>query len=264
MKVFKLIFIFFISTHLTQAQVGVGTDKPQAMLDVNGDLTIHDKIYTGGNDQLLGNPGTEGQVLVSTGNNTPPMWKTLNIPKINLGDFYLIYTNAFFDETGISFGNSTSGVSLYTKNTDLASLTNWKTIDGLTQPFEVYSNTNKIYITYEAVVQVAGSGSNSGVDFACGVFVDNKLQGVRTSTARRAADASDAFATFLMVIISDQLSEGIHQAKVACTRIQNIGGYTGTFSIGTNTESNINKFVAKSSLKVEVYEVPENYVPVTE
>lgn len=262
MKFLFLLVLLSVSNYMA-AQIGINTNEPRSLLDVNGDVTIRDKIYAGGSDSALGNPGMPGQVLVSGGANNPPMWKTLNIPQINPGDYYLIYTNAFFDNQGIVFGNTTSGNNLYTKGTDISTLSRWQTIDGLTNPFEVYSNTNKIYITFEAVVQLEGSGTNTGVDFACGVFVDNKLQGVRTSTAKRAS-ASDAFATFLMVIISDQLSEGIHQVKVACTRKQNIGNYSGDFSVGTNLGSNINEFVAQSSLKVEVYEVPENFVPVVE
>ncbi len=256
-------FIFSLLLTATFAQVGIGTTSPQTLLDVNGEMTVRDKIYAGGSDIELGNPGAPGQVLVSAGNGEAPMWKSLNVPRINAGDFYLIYTNAFFDQTGLSFSSGeATGVQLYTRGTDISAMTGWKTITGLTQPFEVYSETNKIYITYEAVVQLDGMGTDTGVDFACGVFVDNKLQGVRVATAKRAS-ANHAFATFLMVNIADQLTEGEHQVKVACARVQNLN-YTGGFTVGQSLEDNINDFVAKSSLKVEVYEIPDTYVDITE
>src|SRR5690606_12173687 len=260
----KKFLIMLVCSHIgfTQAQVGIGTNDPQSTLDVNGSITIRDKIYAGGSDTSLGNPGTPGQVLVSAGEGDPPMWKTLNVPDIQPGDFYLIYTNAFFDETGLVFGSGTSGATLYARGTDINSMSGWQTIDGLTRPFEVYSDTNKIYITYESVVQLSGTGANTGVDFSCGVFVDDKLQGVRTSTAKRGS-SSHAFSTFFMVIIADQLTKGDHLVKVACTRSQNIY-YNGSFSVGTNIEIIINQFLAQSSQKVEVYEVPDTYVDIIE
>lgn len=96
-----LIMLVCTLVGFTQAQVGIGTNDPQSTLDVNGSITIRDKIYTGGSDTSLGNPGAPGQVLVSAGKGDPPMWKSLNVPDIQPGDFYLIYTNAFFDETGL-------------------------------------------------------------------------------------------------------------------------------------------------------------------
>src|SRR5690606_36601517 len=179
-KITSIIFCFFLTNLI--GQVGIGTSTPQTTLDVNGSMTIRDKIYTGGSDTELGNPGAAGQVLISAGDGEPPMWKSLNVPRINPGDFCLIYTNAFFDQTGLSFSSGeATGVQLYTRGTDISAMTGWKTIEGLTQPFKVYSETNKIYITYEAVVQLDGMRTDTGVDFACGVFVDNKLQCVRVA-----------------------------------------------------------------------------------
>ncbi|HUH36151.1 MAG TPA: hypothetical protein VL022_10000 [Moheibacter sp.] len=248
------------------AQVGVNTENPQTILDVRGDMTVRNKIYVGGNDNLLGNHGKKGQVLVSQGPNKPPMWKTLNIPNYKENEFYMIFTDAFIDNVGLSFDSNEAigGSPLYNLNEDRsnAKFAKWKDIAGLNKDFFIYNSDNKVYITYEAVVQISGSGSGS-VDYACGVFVDNKLQGVRVETMKQALNASNAFQTFLMVIIAEDLTDGKHTTKVSCARIRN-NNYTGNFSIGKAIQSNINNFVAQSSLKIEVYEVPENFIPVVD
>src|SRR5690606_25532968 len=155
---------------------------PNATLDVNGDVSIREKIYVGGNEGNAGNPGVNGQVLVSQGPGLPPKWLTLNIPDVQQ-NYYLIYNNTFEDEGGVSFSsNETTGNNVYTKGTNLTSLSSWKKIPGMTQSFEVYSAENKTYFTFETVAQLGTSGSGNlldAVDFACGIFIDGKLEGVR-------------------------------------------------------------------------------------
>lgn len=260
---FTLIFLMLFQNSF--AQVGMGTDHPQAMLDVRGDMTIREKIYLGGNDNVLGDHGKKGQVLVSQGPNKPPVWKTLNIPNYQTDGFYMIFSNAHKDDVGIEFNQleTTVGDPLYHLNDDRSDnkFNNWKDIAGLTKNFKVYNSDNKTFITYEAVVQLSDIGTGS-VDYACGVFIDNKLQGVRLETVKQAAD-NHAFQTFLMVIIAEQLAEGDHQAKVACGRIRNTN-YSLLLSIGKAIENNINNFIAESTLKIEVYETPETFIPIVD
>ncbi|QHC84924.1 hypothetical protein AS589_09160 [Empedobacter brevis] len=65
------------------AQVGINTETPQKTLHVNGDLQITKELNIGGNGTNEGNPGIDGQVLVSKGPNNPPEWKTLSIPTMS-------------------------------------------------------------------------------------------------------------------------------------------------------------------------------------
>lgn len=254
--------LFVLIGQMTMAQMGINTDRPQAALDVRGDLSIRNKIYVGGNDQFLGDHGKKGQVLVSQGANKPPVWKTLNIPNYQSGDFYMIFNDAYLDNQGVTFNaaNEIGGNPLYSKNEERsnAKFNKWKDIAGLNQDFIIHTSQSKVFITYEAVVQISDQGTGY-VDFACGVFVDDKLKGVRVETIKQASQGNHPFLTFLMVIVAEDLADGQHKAKVSCARLRN-SNYAGSFSVGRAVETNINNFVAQSSLKIEVYEIPEDFV----
>lgn len=260
-----LTILFSISYCLnTFGQVGVDTENPQSTLDIRGDLTIRDKIYAGGSDQELGDSGRDGQVLVSQGEGNPPIWKSLNIPVIQPGGFYIIFTDAYGDDVGLSFSNNeTIGETPFYNKGDLrtdSKFNRWKDIDGLTKEFMVYNSDNKAYITYEAVIQISGQGQGY-VDFACGVFVNDRLQGIRTETIRQLSGANHPFLTFLMVVIAEDINVGTNEAKVSCARIRS-NGYSGALGVGRAIETNINNFVSQSSMKIEVYEIPENFIPI--
>ncbi len=257
--------LFLILSYLSVAQMGINTNSPNAMLDVNGDLSIRGKIYTGGAEGTVGDPGVAGQVLVSQGPGLPPKWLTLNIPELEQ-NYYLIYNNTFEDEVGISFTSSeNSGNNLYTRGTLLSSLTSWKKIPGLTQTFEVYSEENKTFFTFETVAQMQTSGSSNmldAIDFACGVFIDGKLQGVRLNSIEQPSDAYGPFKTLTMMHVAEDIPVGNHTIDVACTRRQN---YSTSVELGIGRSvvaANLNNFMAKSTLKVEVFEIPDTYIDV--
>lgn len=258
---FLLVFLCFAAS----AQVGINTNAPNAILDVNGDVSIREKIYVGGNEGTAGNPGVNGQVLVSQGPGLPPKWLTLNIPDVQQ-NYYLIYNNTFEDEGGVSFSSSeTTGNNVYTKGTNLTSLSSWKKIPGMTQSFEVYSAENKTYFTFETVAQLGTTTAVNlldAVDFACGIFIDGKLEGVRVNTVEQPSVSYGPFRTLTMLHVSENLGVGTHSLDVACTRRAN---YSTSSSLGigraVNT-SNLNNFMAKSTMKVEVFEIPDEYIEV--
>lgn len=251
----------------TIAQVGINTNTPKAQLDVNGDVTVRGKIYAGGTETVAGNPGVPGQVLVSSGPGQPPRWMTLNIPD-DQGKFYLIYNDTFDDQVGVTFTSSeTTGNYMYTKGTLYSSLSGWKKIPGLSQTFEVYSTENKTYFTFEAVAQINTTGSGNkldAVEFACGIFLDGKLEGVRVNTVEQTGDSYASFRTLTMLHVSENISKGIHNIDIACTRRAN---YSTSVSLGigrsVNSE-NLNNFMAQSSLKIEVFEIPDQYIDIEE
>ena len=274
-KLFYLLILIGYS-HL-KAQVGISTNpnyiSPAGVsLSVDGSITVRDKIYAGGDGITLGNPGKAGQVLVSQGANLPPRWRTLNIPDIEQNAFYLIYNNAFTDYkraagqgitlTNITANNNGNGPYYLGAIRNSSQFQYFTTIQGLNQTFDVFSNDNQVYITFEAMAQINATG-NGGVDFVCGVFVgkqgeEKTLRGVRKATLRYDA-AQYPFTTFTLITLADGLTIGKYDVEVACKRTYNYNSYTGSFSIGINTSTNLGAFEPQTSLKVEVYEMPQVY-----
>lgn len=84
------------------AQVGIGTTKPKAALDVNGKTTLRKELRVGGTLTQPGSAGLNGQVLISQGEGLPPVWKSLNIPFMEEGQYKLINSYLSSDQTGIS------------------------------------------------------------------------------------------------------------------------------------------------------------------
>lgn len=274
------LFLITISGAGLQAQKVVISSAPEtyitnhptadAALTVEGSITVRDKIYAGGNGTTLGDPGKPGQVLVSQGQNLPPRWRTLNIPTIETGAFYLIYNNAFTDYLrpqgqGLANINTVSGSNgPYELGTLRSALTGFTTIDGLTQKFDVFSNQNQVYITFEAMAQIEGSTNGHGVDFVCGIFVGNDgnpasrtLRGIRKATVN-VGTSGDPFVTFTQIALADGLTIGKYDVEVACKRTANYNSFNGVLAVGNKAgaTTNLGVFAPQTSLKVEVYEIP--------
>lgn len=257
--------MFFSLLSIAFSQVGINTNEPNSQLDVNGDVSIRGKLYTEGTDTVLGNPGNKGQVLVSSGSEGAPKWQTLNIPN-DIGKYYLIYNNTFNDRNGILFKSSEATGSLtYTKGNLLNSLSKWKKIPDLSsQHFEVYSNNNKVYLTFETVAHLGSQSQNAAAEFACGIFIDEKLEGVRVNTVEQTSTATFPFKTFTMLHVSENISKGTHKLDVACVRRSNFSSDNIDLTIGRNINgtTNLNNFMAQSNVKIEVYEIPDQYIDI--
>lgn len=268
--------IFILATSFAFSQIGISSNpsfnpSTGTALDVDGNLTIRNKIYAGGNDNTLGNPGKAGQVLVSQGPNLPPRWRTLNLPNLESGFFYLIYNNSFTDYT--NNGQNDEGITLsgsiptgnngpYSLGALRSQLNGFTTIQGLTKDYVVHSTDNKVYITFEAVAHIVSSNANNSVDFVCGIFTGKKtdlpenrrLQGIRKTSLQLDANP---FITFTQIAMSSVAETGEYTAEVACRRTNNYNNFTGSLTIGRAASNNLNNFTTKTSLKVEVYEVPQ-------
>lgn len=281
----KLILFTLLGCIQLSAQIRISSNPnlipsdPQE-LTVDGSITIRDKIYVGGSDNTLGNPGKPGQLLVSQGEGLPPKWRTLNVPSIEAGFFYLIYNNAFTDyNSGGNDGPTDAGEGLDISNSNVSSnngpynaltarnntiFQNFQTIDNLTKNFQVYSANNQVYITFEAMAQIASNGEGQGVEFSCGIFAGGStpatrtLRGMRRITLQQTTNPS-VFVTFTQIALADGLGIGTHTVEVACKRNANLSSYNGVLRIGRSAVDNLNNFVTKSSLKVEVYEAPSQF-----
>ncbi|MBL1221958.1 hypothetical protein JET18_13980 [Chryseobacterium sp. L7] len=262
--------LFFIAGLSLSAQVGINTDAPQAKLDVNGDINLRNKIVVLNVTDNTLSQGNNDQILVSQGEGYPPIWKSLRIPEYEPNKFYLIFNNSFSDKTGVRFTNSehstiTAKNTAFTRGADISSLPGFKKIGGLSQPISVFSSDSKTYFQFETVVQAnlpANGTTDISIDYACGIFVDNKLVNLRQRNLK-ASSAASTFITHNQIGVVSNLSPGQHNVSVACSRL---GSYrTGSdvvLAIGIYADSNINSFISQSSLKVDVYEIPQVFNPI--
>lgn len=264
MKIFNkilLINLVFISSSLF-AQVGVNTDTPRATLDVQGDLEIRGKIYLGGNETTIGSLGEVGSVLVSQGANQPPTWKVLRRPEFKPETYLLVNYEASNTESGLRLNNGSTNRALYTKDMALSSFLagsgNGGEITGLTKTFTVKNSVNKIGIVFETVAHISSETRFHGVDFACGVFVDNQLKGVRAYTLNQPNQNTWPFYTFTLLASAENLPVKEYTAKVVCKRRASIQGYSGPLGVGEAVYNNINNFMAQSTLRIEVLEIPDS------
>ncbi|MGE8432319.1 MULTISPECIES: hypothetical protein [Chryseobacterium] len=264
--------LFLASGLLLSAQVGINTDSPKAKIDVNGDLNLRQKIVVLNTTDNSLSQGNNDQLLVSQGEGFAPIWKTLRIPEYEPNKFYLIFNNSFSDKVGIIFASSdevsstTSKAATFVKGADISSLKGFKKIAGLSQDISVFSTESKAYFQFETVVQadfstVATNADDTSIDYACGIFVDNKLINLRQRNLK-AINSSFPFLTHNQIGIVENLPKGNHKVDVACSRLASYGETLRKLSIGTNTSTNINDFISQSSLKVDVYEVPQVFNPI--
>lgn len=270
-----------------QGLVGIGTESPRANLDVNGDFNHKGKLFLDdGKGVLL--PGKDGQVLVSQGVGKAPTWKTLRVPDYEATKYYLIFNDSFKNfiatngaasdggaKTGQGVTFTTDEVSPVIPSTGLvkgallATLTNttnkFKVIADLSQSFKVNSSTSKTYFLFETVVQHNNTSTPITNSFACGIFVDGKLESVRINSFTTTS-ANYGFITHTQIGGVENLSTDNHTVAVACGRLATPGvTTTATVGIGSpavGTVTNLNNFMTQSSLKVDVYEVPQNFSPI--
>ena len=264
--------VLFIATGLSlSAQIGIKTDSPKAWLDVNGDTNLRGKLAVSNTTNNTLSEGSDTQILVSQGAGYAPIWKTLRIPEYETNKFYLIFNNSFSDDTGVSFSDSeestiTSRSATFTKNNAYTNFTKFKKIPGLTQTINIYSTVSKAYFQFETVVQAtygAVGNTDKSIDYGCGIFVDDKLVNLRQGNLK-ASSANNPFLTHNQIGLVENLSKGAHTVSVACSRLASYNVADGTvLGIGKAVASNIDSFISESSLKVDVYEVPQVFNTIT-
>lgn len=269
-------FLLLLWVYTLQGQVGIMTSKPQSVLDVNGDFNKKGKLFLDNNNIL--SPGKTGQILISRGSGTAPTWKALKIPDYEPFKYYLIFNDSFRD-FNTSSNNTGQGISLPTatspatisadlvKGADITNLINnkgFKEITKLANPFIVNSTESKVYFQFETVVQENNTttiGSNQM--YACGIFVDDKLQSARLNTLFTSTTAESTFLTHNQIGGASNLAKGQHTARVACTRYTTDDNIVLGIGVPSTTAvNNVNNFMTQASLKIDVYEVPQNFTDI--
>lgn len=262
-KKYISVVIMMVINGFAFSQVGINTATPRARLDIQGNLSVRNRIYLGGSDTVNGLLGDVGTVLVSQGANNPPVWKLIRRPDFD-PFLYTIFNNVAAETiNGITFTSTTAGSEIHTLNQTLTSFGGTQ-ITELQKDFQIENQENISILTFETIAHMNSNAVNSAVEFSCGVFIDDLLKGIRVYTLNQSGAANFPFYTFDMVVAVNNLTIANHTAKVACKRRGNFNSFTGTLGIGKAVNTNLNDFMTKSSLVVETYEKPStgNTVPV--
>lgn len=237
-----LLILFLINS--AYAQVGIQTQSPKTSLDVNGDMNVAGKIYTGGTDTALGNPGDKNKAFTSNGDDESVSWEDVKIPAGYEGGLYLTSVEAVSDITGLNLDDT--GPGTYNVNATLSG--NWIEIPGLSKSVSVTHPVNKIHIQLQTTAQINFDGSGS---FACGIFMDNQLKGTRVDVVK---GPSGSYNVFNINTSFDNVSTGNHNFKIAC-RGRTYSNESGKLAIGrANVPANLGTDMAQSSLNLFVLE----------
>lgn len=257
------LLIFAFSIIVVDAQLGVNTETPKATLDVQGNFGVRNRIYLGGDNTAPGLLGDVGTVLVSQGAAKPPVWKVIRRPNFDPFLYTIFNNSASNTEVGVIIGNTNSGYDVNTENQTLASY-GGTIIPALTKDFQIDNSDNIAILSFETIAHLQSTVTNEGVDFSCGIFVDDLLKGVRVYTLNQPTTSQFTFYTYNLVAVAKALTVGSHSAKVACKRRASVNSFTGNIGIGRMVASNLNNFMTQSSLTVETFEKPSatNVVPV--
>ncbi|WP_449388685.1 hypothetical protein [Chryseobacterium lineare] len=266
-KIYNIVAGFIFAIH-GNAQVGIKTDAPNATLDVNGATTLRKELRVGGTSTQVGNPGLNGQVLVSQGEGLPPIWKSLNVPLVEAGQYKLTNSYLFSDQVGITtFPNDSNG-TVYKNNVgDDINDTNtglWVKLGALSNAIEIKNGNNRIAYQFQTGVEMRSPtpAISENVTFACGIFRNGKLVAVRadkvSSTNNVGKNGLQDY-IFTLNYTEKDVAIGTHQIEVACRKI--ISSNTGSaFSIGRNLANQTsdpyisNPFILESEFKMDIIE----------
>ncbi len=248
------------------AQVGIGTEKPKSVLDVNGKTTLRKELRVGGTSTDAGNAGLNGQVLVSQGEGLPPVWKSLNVSFMEEGQYKLINSYLSSDQVGIiSLSNGVAGDNIYTSkvgdNVTDATKGKWKKIDGLINTFTIKNGKNRITYQFQTGIEMKAQSSTTieSVRFACGVFRNGLLVAVRPDrVASNNNTGKNGLQDYIFTLnyTEQNVPVGVHNIEIACRKIDTSNS-TSEFAVGRNvqTSSGVSSaFTLESTVKVDVIE----------
>jgi len=248
------------------AQVGIDTNSPNSTLDVNGKTTLRKELRVGGTPTQVGNAGLNGQVLVSQGENLPPVWKSINVSFMEEGQYKLINSYLSLDQKGItSLSNGVAGDMIYTNvvgdNITDTSKGKWVKIEGLENNFTVKNPKNRITYQFQTGIELKApvATTSQNISFTCGVFRGGKLVAVRpdkVSSTNNTDKGGFQDYIFTLNYTEQNVPLGAQKIEVACRKIES-SDVNSQFSIGRNiSNSNTvsNAFTLESDLKIDIIE----------
>ncbi|WP_413533976.1 hypothetical protein [Empedobacter brevis] len=242
------IFIFLVSISSTLfSQIGIGTEKPHTSLDINGTTNVSKEIRFNGSDVKIGSAGKQGDLISGNGLNNN-YWKNFDLPEGFLDGMVLSgsYVNSTYN--GVSFpGTADSSLPVgYSKNQSMGS--HWKELSDLNQKIKIEKSVNLVTISIQTLIQT----NNQNGSFACGIYVDDKLNFVRLGTVNEGAG------NYKILNLNASLPNmglGEHTIKFACVERTIPTGTTLNIGMPVNT-NNLNEEMAKTSSLILVLEKP--------
>ncbi len=87
--------------------VGINTNNPQTTLDVNGDINIENKLF------LNNSAGSDGQVLVSSGNSAAPTWRSASY---GTNDRFMFKTDFWLSTTPANYSHAVEYSNVYSNS----------------------------------------------------------------------------------------------------------------------------------------------------
>ncbi|PWN68362.1 hypothetical protein C1631_016825 [Chryseobacterium phosphatilyticum] len=263
----KIIFCMagFLSFY-ANAQVGIGTAKPKSTLDINGKTTLRKELRVGGTSTQAGSAGLNGQVLVSQGEGKAPVWKSLNVPFIEEGQYKLINSYLSSDQIGIaSLSNGVAGDNVNKNNVedDITDITKgkWAKITGLETTFTIKNGKNRLTYQFQTGVEMKAptATTSENIRFACGVFRNGKLVAVRPDRiASNNNSEKGGLQDYIFTLNYTELNVpvGIQKLEFACRKITT-SNLNSQFAIGRDVAGSngaSNAFTLESTMKIDVIE----------
>ncbi len=249
------------------SQVGVNTEHPHVLLDVNGDLQLRGEFRVGASTNNDVSVGKTGQYLMSQGPGLPPVWSTVETIQFDTDDYILRDTQFADDRIGIELDNV---ITTPIMEGELLN-SEWTVLEGLTTTITTTKDKNRIMFTTQTVAQSPFSAPGSSADWSsiiCGIFIGSK---------------GAARSTFSLIAVRQGYIMGGHYPQLAYTLMssyedlpigeydvvvayQQRGGstshtslplYVGKGFIIPGTVQITNNFMNKSVIRVDVFE-PED------
>ena len=250
------------------AQVGIKVENPLADFHVNGDIQITKEIRVGGGKTTAGDPGTKGQLLKSNGEGVAPEWIYINIPIVPTGNFSMTNSTVLVDKTGLEIENGTLYKRQYDENESISAIPPvndpnaiWHIFPELTNYIDIVKESNKINFTMQTMTHLSDRVNETNkiplFTYAIGIFIDGKLKSVKSFKISGDPNSSSPFEVVTLIATAENVPIGNHKIEIAVIPRLKGEGYLGNLAIGRpNREStNLSSFMARTSLKIDVFEI---------
>ncbi|MDM1529773.1 hypothetical protein [Myroides odoratimimus] len=269
-NIYFILFCFIIKIQIFAQPIGFNTTTPLNDMHLNGTLQITKEMNLGATAITKGNPGIEGQVLISQGSNKSPVWKTLSIPIVPKGSYSLISSDVMVDSLGAELPKGAERRQ-YIENERIDSIpatdptAKWHILKQLTTIIKINKPLNRTNL----ILQTIGHLSDKDKDgipqftFAIGFFIGGHLKSVKPFEVQGEASS---FSIVTLISTIENLDVGNHKLEVGVIPRLKSGYKKGQNGKDTSKailtvgkpnpdSTNLTSFMTNSSLQIDVLEV---------